>query len=122
MSRLTKQSQKSNRLRRNRGHLGINKPRLIVNKSNKHIRAQIIDAKIQKTILGVGDEKLSAKDIKTDNKMTPRQTIAFQVGEMIAKKAVEKKITEVIFDRGSYKYHGIVKALAEGARKGGLKF
>lgn len=81
-------------------------PRLCVFRSNKHIYAQIIDDDKGKTLM-------SAKDVLAK---------AGKVGEDIAKKAVEQKISKVVFDRGGYKYHGNVKALAEGARKGGLKF
>lgn len=92
------------------------KPRLSVFRSNMHIYAQIVDDKSRKTILGASERELSIKEKvnKTD--------ISKELGKLVAKKALAKKITEVIFDRGSYKYHGRVKALAEGAREGGLKF
>lgn len=81
-------------------------PRLCVFRSNKHIYAQIIDDEKGKTLV-------SAKDVLAG---------AGKVGEDIAKSAIEQKISKVVFDRGGYKYHGNVKALADGARKGGLKF
>lgn len=92
------------------------KPRLSVYKSNKFISAQVINDEKAETILGVSEKDLSIKDKvnKTER--------AKQVGILIAKKALEKKIKKVIFDRGSYIYHGRVKALAEGAREGGLEF
>lgn len=90
------------------------KPRLCVFRSNQHIYAQLIDDATGKTILAVNDASTKGKDKKADSSK--------KIGNEIAKKAVEKKITEVIFDRGGYKYHGRVKALAEGAREGGLKF
>ncbi|MFA5714307.1 MAG: 50S ribosomal protein L18 [Candidatus Paceibacterota bacterium] len=90
------------------------KPRLCVFRSSQHIYAQLIDDATGKTILAVNDIELKGKDKKADS--------AKKIGKMIAEKAVEKKISEVIFDRGGYKYHGRVKALAEGAREGGLKF
>jgi large subunit ribosomal protein L18 len=89
-------------------------PRLCVFRSSAHIYAQLINDATGKTILAVNDVELKGKDKKSDS--------AKKIGKMIAEKAVEKKITEVIFDRGGYKYHGRVKALAEGAREGGLKF
>lgn len=81
-------------------------PRLCVFRSNKHIYAQLIDDEKGKTLL-------MAKDVKS---------AALNVGKLLAKKAIEKKIKKVVFDRGGYKYHGQVKALAEGAREQGLKF
>lgn len=92
------------------------RPRLSVFKSLKDIYAQLIDD--QK---GVTLASASGKEI--DKKLKTKKTdLAFKVGELIAKKAGEKGIKEAVFDRGSYKYQGRVKALAEGARKGGLKF
>ena len=91
------------------------KPRLVVFRSNKHIHAQLIDDSVSKTLVAAAD--LELKDLKKK-----KSEIAFMVGESIAKKAIEKNISEVVFDRGGYKYTGRVKALADGARKGGLKF
>ncbi len=91
------------------------RPRLSVYRSNKDIYAQLIDDENQKTILAYSSKNLSKKKIGGVEK-------AGLVGEELAKKAKRKKITVVVFDRGRYKYHGRVKALAEGARKGGLKF
>lgn len=82
------------------------RPRLSVFRSNKRIYAQLIDD-------SKGITLLSANDIKTS---------ALKVGEILAKKAIEKGINSAVFDRGGYKYHGRVKALAEGARQEGLKF
>ncbi|MDD3887412.1 MAG: 50S ribosomal protein L18 [Patescibacteria group bacterium] len=91
------------------------KPRLVVFRSNKHIYAQLIDDSASKTLVAATDTEL--KDLKLK-----KGEIALEVGKLIAKKASEKKITEVVFDRGGYKYAGRVKSLADGARKGGLKF
>ncbi|MFA5178347.1 MAG: 50S ribosomal protein L18 [Candidatus Paceibacterota bacterium] len=91
------------------------KPRLCVFRSNIHIYAQLIDDLQKKTII-------SAKDTEIDLKKKDKISIAKEVGSLLAKKAVEKKIKEAVFDRGGYKYHGRVKSLAEGAREGGLKF
>ncbi len=91
----------------------IAKPRLCVFRSNTHIYAQLIDDVANKIILQAKDT-----EIKTGTKVEK----ADKVGQAIAKLALEKKIKEVVFDRGGYKYHGRVKSLAEGARKGGLKF
>lgn len=81
-------------------------PRLCVFRSNKHIYAQVIDDEKGKTLV-------SAKGVLAK---------ANEVGKDIAKKAIEQKISKISFDRGGYKYHGNVKALADGAREGGLKF
>lgn len=90
------------------------RPRLCVFRTPKHIYAQLIDDEKGKTILSISDAKIAKKETKV--------SLASEVGKKIAKKAVEKKITQVVFDRGGYKYHGRIKALADGARKAGLKF
>jgi large subunit ribosomal protein L18 len=95
------------------------RPRLYVFRSNQHIYTQIIDDEKGKTIISASDQEL--KKSKTKSKET-KIDIAKEVGKLVAKKAMEKDIKEVVFDRGGYKYHGRVKALAEGAREGGLKF
>jgi len=91
-------------------------PRLCVFRSAKHIYAQLIDDEKSKTLVSVRDRELRKK--KGQTKMEK----AKEVGKLIAKKALAKKIEKVVFDRGGYTYHGRVKALAEGAREGGLKF
>ena len=88
-------------------------PRLCVFKSNVHIYAQLIDDEKHLVIAQSSDIDLK-KEKKTD--------LAYKVGQDIAKKANEKKIQSVVFDRGGFKYHGRVKQLAQGARDGGLKF
>ncbi|MEO0184308.1 MAG: 50S ribosomal protein L18 [candidate division WOR-3 bacterium] len=93
-----------------------NKPRLCVFRSNKHIYAQIIDD--AKGIVICGVSSVNKKDIKAKKKVDA----AMEIGKTIAKIALEKGIREVCFDRGGYRYHGRVKALAEGARQSGLKF
>jgi large subunit ribosomal protein L18 len=93
----------------------LDRPRLHVYRSNRHLYAQIIDDSVGKTVTAVSDS-----EIKT-TKLTKTQ-IAQQLGALIAQKASAKKIVKVKFDRGSYQYHGRVKALAEAARKGGLEF
>lgn len=95
------------------------KPRLSVFRSSNHIYAQMIDDAKGITLFSSSDAK-EGKSKKSEAK--DKKTAAFKTGEALAKKAVEKGINEIIFDRGGYKYHGRVKALAEGARKGGLKF
>ena len=97
------------------------RPRLCVFRSNKHIYAQLIDDEKGHTLGAVSDLKLP-KNVKLKKEMTRKVAIAYEVGKLIAKVAKEKGIEKVVFDRGGYKYHGRVKALAEGAREGGLKF
>ena len=93
------------------------RPRLCVFRSNQHIYAQlIIDDEKPKVLMSVSDKGLKAK------KGEKKSDIAKQVGKLIAKKAVESKIESVVFDRGGIIFHGRIKALAEGAREGGLKF
>jgi len=94
-------------------------PRLSVFRSNKHIYAQLIDDEKGQTLAVVSD--LEFKD-KKEKKIKKKFEVAYQIGQLIAKKATGKKIKKVIFDRGGYKYHGLVKAVAEGAREGGLEF
>jgi len=91
------------------------KPRLSVHRSSQHIYAQLIDD-IKAVSL------VSANSLQLTDKPKEKIAVAKQVGELIAQKALKKKITKVVFDRGSYQYHGRVKALAEGARSKGLKF
>ena len=93
--------------------LVTNRPRLSVFRSNNYVYAQIIDGK-GNTVAGVTERAL-----KTDAKVSPIER-AKQVGQEIAKLALAKKITEVAFDKGRFAYHGRVKAVAEGAREGGL--
>ncbi len=96
------------------------KPRLTVFRSNKHISAQLIDDVASRTIAAVGDATLGSSENQGN---APKGIEAASlVGTAIAKKAKEAGIKTCIFDRGRYKYHGRVKALAEGARKEGLRF
>ncbi|OHB17686.1 MAG: 50S ribosomal protein L18 [Parcubacteria group bacterium RIFCSPLOWO2_01_FULL_40_65] len=94
------------------------KPRLSVFRSSIHIYAQLIDDMKGITLFSASD----AKETKAESLSRAKIASAFKVGEVLAKKAVEKGINKVVFDRGGYKYHGRIKALADGARNGGLKF
>ena len=91
-----------------------NRPRLVVFRSLTHTYAQLIDDDKSVVITSVSDMKLKEKGTKSEKAKT--------IGIEIAKKAKEQKIEEIVFDRNGYQYHGRVKALAEGAREGGLKF
>ena len=104
------------RIRRSRARIfGTKKrPRLSVYRSNKHINLQLIDDEVGRTLVTA-----STKELKEDKRTKTEQALA--VGELLAKKAKEAKVTSASFDRRFYKYHGRVKAVAEGARQGGLK-
>jgi len=112
---------------RKRRHLRVRKkvngsaerPRLNVYRSLRHIYAQLIDDNNRITLVSAStlDMDLRSRLTASGNKEAARQ-----VGELLAKRAQEKGITEVVFDRGGYLYHGRVQALAEGARSQGLKF
>lgn len=101
------------------------RPRLSVFRSNRHITAQLIDDAAQRTIASASDRELApaAKAKKGAKAKQPsRRERAVLVGRTIAERARENKIGQAIFDRGRYRYHGLVAALAEGARAGGLTF
>jgi large subunit ribosomal protein L18 len=95
------------------------RPRLCVFRSLNHIYAQVIDDLHGQTL--VAASTLDA-DVKKDTKQKNKTVRAELVGTLLAKRATEKGISQVAFDRGGFRYHGRVKALAEAARKGGLKF
>ncbi|MEX0962006.1 MAG: 50S ribosomal protein L18 [Simkaniaceae bacterium] len=95
------------------------RPRLSVYRTNCNISAQIIDDEEQKTLVSYGT---LCKDIKNTEQGKKTKTSARAIGEKLAKLAIEKQIEFVVFDRGPYKYHGIIAELAEGARSAGLKF
>ncbi|MBO9131109.1 50S ribosomal protein L18 [Bacillus sp. 165] len=93
------------------------RPRLNVFRSNQHIYAQVID-----DVNGVTLVSASTLDKELSFEGTSNINAATKVGELVAKRAVEKGVKEVVFDRGGYLYHGRVKALAEAAREAGLQF
>lgn len=111
--------QKKRKLRvRHHMHGTSIKPRLNVMKSNKHIHVQLIDDDKSVTI---ASESTNTKDSRS-NGMKKNKESARKLGESIGAKAIQANIKEVIFDRGPYKYHGILAELADGARQAGLKF
>jgi len=144
-----KREKKSRRKARQRVKISGTKsrPRLSVFRSNKHIYAQLIDDEKGVTLVVASDREIkkpkaqSSKlkvTLKESQKFSTEQAtqkaklkklervgkaaIAFEVGKLIAKKALDKKMEKVVFDRGGCAYHGRVKSLSEGAREGGLKF
>ena len=110
---------KKHRRLRNRISGTAQKPRLAVFRSNNHMYAQIIDDTVGNTITAASTME---KDIKEAVEKTNNIDAAAQVGTAIAKKALEKGITTVVFDRGGYIYQGKVQALADAAREAGLTF
>ncbi len=117
-------SKTNRKLERERRHIRVRtkisgtaeRPRLCVYKSNTNLYVQIIDDVAGKTLV---QASTMDKEVKTKHS---NKEAAKEVGALIAKRAKEKKIEEVVFDRGGYIYHGVVKELAEAAREGGLKF
>ncbi len=107
---------KERRQKRTRAKLfgTLERPRLSVFRSNMFTSAQLIDDLNHKTLVSA-----STRDLKSKEK--GKITVAESLGELMAKKAKEMKIDAAVFDRGGYNYHGRVKAVAEGARKGGLQ-
>ena len=104
---------------RNRFQGTAESPRLSVYRSNMHIYTQIIDDVAQKTLVSASTVQ---KDIRSELEKTNDVAAAAYLGKVIAEKAKAAGITEVVFDRGGYVYHGKVKALADAAREAGLEF
>lgn len=112
-----KLSARSKRIRRIRKKINgtPERPRMRIFRSNRHIYVQIIDDTTQKTLVSMSsDDKSFDADIKG------KKEKATKVGEIVAQRAIEAGIQKVVFDRGGNLYHGRIKALSEGARKGGL--
>ena len=107
--------------RRMRNHLSgtAERPRLAVFRSNNHMYAQIIDDTVGNTLVSASTLQ---KDVKAELEKTNNVEAAAYLGTVIAKKAIEKGITSVVFDRGGFIYHGKIKALADAAREAGLNF
>ncbi len=109
---------KHNRLR-NRFAGTADRPRLAVFRSNNHMYAQIIDDSVGNTLVAASTLE---KDVKAQLDKTNNVAAAAKLGEVIAKKALDKGITDVVFDRGGFIYQGKIQALAEAAREAGLNF
>tara|TARA_B100001121_G_scaffold130861_1_gene114729 strand:- start:3195 stop:3551 length:357 start_codon:yes stop_codon:yes gene_type:complete len=105
----------SNKVKRSASH---DRFRLSISRSSKNISAQIIDDSKRITLLSASSVE---KDIKSANKVNKTE-LSKIVAEKLAKKALEKKITKIFFDRGVYKYHGRIKVFAETLRKNGMEF
>ncbi len=89
-------------------------PRLSVFRSSRGMYLQVIDDDKGKTLVSANSKEIKKKDKKA--------AISLELGKLIAKKSLDKKIKNVVFDRGGYKYHGRIAMVAQGAREGGLKF
>ena len=110
------QKKRSERIRKKLKRVNSERYRLSVYRSSKNISAQIIDDKNSKTLV-------SASSIEKDqNNKIKKIDLSNKIAELLAKRAIEKKITKVFFDRGSYRYHGRIKSFADALRKGGLTF
>ena len=119
-SRTTKSFERRKaRVRRQLRKVGSGRPRLSIYRSSKHIYAQIIDDAQGKTLAAASSLE---KDLKSKLKTGADKAAAEAIGKLVAKRALKAGIETVVFDRGGYIYHGRVKALADGAREGGLKF
>tara|TARA_B100000941_G_scaffold242466_1_gene186261 strand:- start:904 stop:1257 length:354 start_codon:yes stop_codon:yes gene_type:complete len=117
MSKLNKKIKRKLRTRNKLKKVNVNRYRISVSKSLNNLSAQIIDDRQRKTLVAVSSIE---KEIK--NKKIKKIEKSSLIGEILAKRAKEKNINEVYFDRGEHKYHGRIKAFAETLRKNGLKF
>ena len=117
----SKQEKRERRHRRVRAKIRGSKdrPRLSVFRSARFVWVQLIDDVERNTLVSVSSRELKGKRKKN---AAPPVEQAQEVGKVLAERALKKNIGKATFDRGGYKYHGILKAVAEGARKGGLKF
>ena len=106
---------RARRLRRKLKKINMNKLRISIYRSSRNISAQIIDDRSNKTLV-------SASSIKEKNINKKKGDLSILVAELLAKRALEKKINKVYFDKGAYKYHGRIKIFAETLRKNGLNF
>ena len=117
MKKINKKVKRKIRNRKKLKDVSLNRPRVSVSKSLKNLSAQIIDDKQKKTLVSASSVEKEIKDKKV--KKIEKSSL---IGEILAKRAKEKNISEVYFDRGQYKYHGRLKIFAETLRKNGLKF
>jgi large subunit ribosomal protein L18 len=119
MSNLSLQTRRRERLRYQLKQKSVGRPRLSVFRSGKHIYAQVIDDSVGRTVAAASSLD---KDLKAALKTGADKDAAAAVGKLIAERSKAAGVLAVVFDRGSYLYHGRVKALAEAAREGGLDF
>jgi len=120
MGRVNRQTQREKRHVRIRRKLSgtAERPRLCVRKSLRHVYAQLIDDRTGRSLAFSSTLDPAVRDVAKGCNIASAQ----KVGELLAERAGEKGINEVVFDRGGYPYHGVVAALADACRKGGLRF
>lgn len=119
IKRTEQQRQRRHRRVRVQVHGTADRPRLNVFRSLRHIYAQLVDDTVGHTLASAGTLDAELRQGLGELKRTEQAKL---VGQLLAKRALEKGVKQVVFDRGGYKYHGRVKALAEGARSAGLQF
>ena len=121
VSKESRQKVRVKKHRRMRNHLSgtAQRPRLAVFRSNNHMYAQIIDDTVGKTLVAASTVE---KEVKAELEKTNNVDAAAYLGTVIAKRAIEKGIDTVVYDRGGFLYHGKIAALADAAREAGLKF
>lgn len=121
---------KNKRIKRIRRHRRIRdqikgtseRPRLSVYRSNKHVYVQLIDDASNRTLIGISDKAVQSAGQRIKKEHLTKSQKSRTLGVLLAKKAEEGKIKKVVFDKGGYAYHGRTKAIAQGAREGGLEF
>ena len=119
VKKLTQTEKRKARVRRTLRKHNATAPRLTVHRSSKHIYAQVIDDVKGHTLAAASSME---KDVKGTLKTGADKAAAKAIGKLVAERAVKAGVTNVVFDRGAYLYHGRVQSLAEGAREAGLKF
>jgi large subunit ribosomal protein L18 len=119
-SRLVQRAKRHRRIRK-KIQGTAERPRLVLYRSLKNIEGQVVDDDAFRTIVGVSTLAQELRGYKPGSR-NPRVEVAREAGKLLAKKAKEAGVEKVVFDRGGYKYHGRVRAFAEGAREGGLDF
>ena len=119
MAHKSTEERRRERIRRQIRKVANGRPRLSVHRSGRHIYAQVIDDQAGHTLASASTME---KDLRDSLKTGADTNAAAEVGKLVASRAKEAGVEAVVFDRGSYRYHGRVKALAEAAREGGLNF
>jgi len=119
MAHKTSTERRRERVRRNLRKVANGRPRLSIHRSGRHIYAQVIDDLAGRTVAAASSLE---KDMRSSLKTGADVNAAAEVGKLVASRAKEAGVEDVVFDRGSYRYHGRVKALADAAREGGLNF
>jgi large subunit ribosomal protein L18 len=119
MAKLTQTERRRQRVRHALKAVAKDRPRLSVFRSSKHIYAQIIDDGSGRTLAAASSLE---KDLRSSLKTGADRAAATAVGKLIAERAAKAGLGDIVFDRGGYRFHGRIKALADAAREGGLKF